>query len=158
MTIENVTSPIDFNTEQAPLAPAKIPDEETSRPDILANVKVTPLSPAQDKTKTIVEKIKEVANPILKAGISAFLYWVNPSLFAIGFIAGIVFDDHIRSAIQKISNVWKNQELAGCLFGSFACALSLPVSLAAASLLWSAHFGTLMHPSWDETMQKLPGL
>lgn len=109
-----------------------------------------------EKAHAIIEKVKGVAHLILKASISAFLYWVNPSLFAIGFIAGVVFDEHVRNAIQKIKSVWKNQELAGCLIGSFACTLSLPVSLAAASLLWSAHFGSIIHPSLDEIIQMPP--
>ncbi|HEV8051220.1 MAG TPA: hypothetical protein VGP47_01910 [Parachlamydiaceae bacterium] len=92
----------------------------------------------------IVEKVKKVAQFILTVGISALLYWMNPSLFAIGFISGIIFDDQVRVAIQKIKDVWNNQKLVGTLFGSFACALSMPVTLATASLLWSAHFGSLM--------------
>lgn len=129
--------------------------------NIFAKIKVNSSSLAPlfaKKIKFIADKVKEVASPILKASISAFLYWVNPSLFAIGFIAGIVFDDHVSYAIQKIKNVWKNQELTGCLIGSFACALSLPVSLAAASLLWSAHLGSLMHPSLDEMIQRPPAV
>jgi hypothetical protein len=156
MTIENLIGPLNFNE---PLA--KISDEVSEQhTDFFARIKAQydTLAPTLRKqAEPIIEKVKEVANPILKAGITAFLYWVNPSLFAIGFIGGIVFDEHVRYAIQKIKNVWKNQELAGCLIGSFACALSLPVSLAAASLLWSAHFGSFMHPSADETTQMPPG-
>lgn len=99
-----------------------------------------------DKIKPIIEKVKQVALFILKVGISALLYWVNPSLFAIGFIAGIILDDQVRVAIQKIKNVWSSQKIAGTLLGGFACTLSMPVTLATASLLWSAHLGSLMTP------------
>lgn len=156
MTIENLASPIGF---AAPLF--KISTEKASHINIFAKIKVNydSLAPLfREKVKPIIEKVKKIAHLILKASIGVFLYWVNPSLFAIGFFAGIVFDDHIRYAIQKIKNVWKNQELTGCLIGSFACALSMPVSLAAASLLWSAHLGSLMHPSLDEMTQKLPAV
>jgi hypothetical protein len=95
----------------------------------------------------VTEKVKQIAQFILKAAFTSFLYWVNPSLFAIGFIAGIILDDQVRCAIQKIKNVWVNQKLAGCLFGTFACGLSMPVTLATASLLWSAHFGSLITPN-----------
>ena len=97
----------------------------------------------RDKILHIAEKVKQVALFILTIAVTVLLYWVNPSLFAIGFIAGIIFDEQIREAIQKIKDVWNNQKLVGTLFGSFACALSMPVTLATASLLWSAHFGSL---------------
>ena len=120
-----------------------------------------------NKISCVIEKVKQVAQFILKASLSAFLYWVNPSLFAIGFIAGIVIDDQVRCAIQKIKAVWKNQKITGTLLGGFACALSLPVSLATASILWSAHLGSLVtaeaqkrfnYPSADEKTQMLPAI
>lgn len=103
-----------------------------------------PSGPFIDKIKQVVEKVKHVALIILNVGFSALLYWVNPSLFAIGFIAGIIIDDHVRSAIQKIKDVWVNQKITGMIFSGFACALSMPVSLAAASLLWSARLGSII--------------
>ena len=108
------------------------------------------------KFHPLIDKVKEVARSVLNATISAFFYWVNPSLFAIGFITGIIIDDKVRYAIQKIKSVWKNQTLKGCLIGTFACGLSLPVTLATATLLWSADFGSLMHSSEDETNQTSP--
>lgn len=117
----------------------------------------------RDKVKHVVEKVKQVAIVILSVALSTFLYWVNPSLFAIGFIAGIILDDQVRCAIQKIKDVWKSQKLAGTLFGGLACTLSMPVTIATASLLWSAHLGSLMsaeaqrilkgRPSADEMIQ-----
>jgi hypothetical protein len=157
MTIENFISPLDFSDKQASS------DEIPFHVHFLANLKakcvsLKPMISPLIEAGPIIEKVKEVAQTILKATISVFLYWVNPSLFAIGFIAGIIIDDQVRCAIQKIKSVWKNQELTGCLLGTFACALSMPVALAAASLLWSAHFGSLMHPSADETIQMPPGV
>lgn len=97
-----------------------------------------------DKIRCVAEKVGKVALLALALGITALLYWVNPSLFAIGFIAGVVFDEQVKEAIQKIKDVWNNQKIVGTLFGVFACGLSMPVTLATASLLWSAHFGSLM--------------
>lgn len=97
-----------------------------------------------DKVKNVMEKVKQVALFILKTAISVLLYWVNPSLFAVGFMAGIIFDDQVRYAIQKIKDVWKTQKFTGTLFGGIACVLSMPVSIASASLVWSAHLGSLM--------------
>lgn len=104
----------------------------------------TSSSSFMDKIRYVAEKVKKVALLALTVGITALLYWVNPSLFAIGFIAGIIFDEQVREAIQRIKDVWNNQKLVGTLFGAFACGLSMPVTLATASLLWSAHFGSMM--------------
>lgn len=110
------------------------------------NVKITKnlYSSLKEKICSIAQKVGKVALLALAVGVTALLYWVNPSLFAMGFIAGIIFDEQVREAIQKIKDVWNNQKIIGTLFGVFACGLSMPVTLATASLLWSAHFGSLM--------------
>ena len=96
------------------------------------------------KMSHLLEKIKEIASFILRFSISALFYWVNPSLFAIGFIGGMIFNDQTHCSIKKIKEVWKNQKIIGTFIGSFACVLSLPVTLATASILWSAHMGALL--------------
>lgn len=119
----------------------------------------------------LLEKIVNVVKVIFKAAVSIFLYWTNPSLFAIGFIAGIIFDDHVEFAIQKIKNIWKSQPWSFSLLGGFASALSLPVTLATGSFLWAANWGSVMSreatrilkaqvgfkwdPSADETTETL---
>ena len=115
----------------------------------LASMQIKPIAKAapssfKAKMNFLIEKIKQVASLILTVSISALLYWVNPSLFAIGFITGIIIDDHVRCAIQKIKDVWTNQKFTGTFIGGFACALSMPVTLAAASILWSANLGACM--------------
>lgn len=155
-----------------PLLPSKTPGEKIPMAgDGVIHTKVclnekSPSSWLLEKLKNVVKKVERVALFILNAAVSTMLYWVNPSLFAIGFIAGIILDDQVTHSIQKIEDVWKSQKLAGTLLGGFACALSLPVTLATASLLWSAHLGSLMsteaqkilkkHPSLDEKTQKPP--
>jgi len=104
----------------------------------------------------LIQKVVKVATITL---VSAFFFWINPSLVAISFIAGIIFDEHVEMATQKIKNVWKNQAVTGCIIGTFACALALPVTIATASILWSANFGSFLskpNPSEGEKIQKLP--
>lgn len=112
-----------------------------------------------DQVWCVVQKVEEVASFVIASALSALLFWVNPSLFAFGFFAGIIFDENVETAIQKIKNVWINQKVAGCIFGTFACWISLPVTLATASMLWPAHLGSLLsrhYPSEDEKLQTPP--
>lgn len=118
----------------------------------------------RSKVNLVIEKVKQATFYILTALISAALYWINPSLFAIGFIAGIIMDAHTKVAIEKITDVWKRQKVTVTLFGSVACGLSLPATLATAAVLWSANLGSLWsaetqrklkgHPALGETSQK----
>ena len=96
------------------------------------------------KLKHVIEKVKDVACLILTLAFHALLYWVNPTLFSIGFFAGIIFDDQVGHTMQKIDDVWKVQKLKGILLGGVACALSLPVAFATTSLLCSARFGSFV--------------
>jgi hypothetical protein len=96
----------------------------------------------------IWQKICNVAKTIFKAALSVFLYWTNPTIFSIGFLAGVIRDDQVRQVIQKITGVWNTlwnaQPLSISFFGGLAGFLSLPVTLAASSLLWAAHLGSIM--------------
>jgi len=159
-------------TSSNPSEGIKAAHDKVPTPQYLSDTKATIASKAistslMEKIHPITEKIKEVALLILAVAVSAFLFWVNPSIFAIGFISGIIFDDQVKNAIQKIKNIWMNQKLTGCILGTIACFLSLPVTLATASFLWSAHLGTSWidqnlqtkqegHPSADGTTQKSP--
>ena len=91
---------------------------------------------------TILQRIAKVASIVFKAIISFFLYWINPSLFSLGFILGIVADDQCKKGIEKIHNVWKSQPWSVCILGVAACILSLPVTLGTSSCLWGAYLGS----------------
>ena len=88
----------------------------------------------------LLQKIKEVAKFIFMTSLSLFLYWTNPSLFAMGFITGIIYDDQVREMIKKIQIIWMTQTWKSCIF-VVASFLSLPVTLAAGSFIWGAHLG-----------------
>ena len=105
------------------------------------------------KSNCLVTKIKDIACVILNFSISGLFYWLNPSLFAIGFMAGMILNEQTKDSIQKIKEVWKNQRLFGTFIGSLACVLSLPVTLATASILWSAHMGALLS---EEAQKQVP--
>ena len=81
------------------------------------------------------QKISKVASIIFKAILTVFLYWINPSIFALGFVIGIVADEQSRKGIEKISKVWRSQPWSMCLIGGAAAFLSLPITTAAGTFL-----------------------
>lgn len=91
-----------------------------------------------------LQKVWNVAVLVFKGALSLFFYWTNPSLFAIGFITGIVLDDKVRFAIRKIKDVWKTQPWGMTIIGGVASFFSLPVSIAAGSIFWAANIGSKM--------------
>lgn len=95
-----------------------------------------------EKDLPLIEKIKNVANFVFKALIGASLYWINPSLFAIGFIAGIAFDKKMHHTLNKIAHIWQTNSVSTCALLGFAAFLSLPVTLATASILCGGHLGS----------------
>lgn len=112
-----------------------------------------------DNIKHLVEKVKQVALFILKASLSAFLYWMNPSFFAMGFVGGIAFDEKVQHLVEKIQAVWKHLSCFEAAVGCFFCGLSLPVTMVTTTLLWSAYLGAKTYQnssvtSSDERLQK----
>lgn len=140
-----------------------IPSEKLPNLNDLHNFTAKPINDgtAPSFWDKVIEKVKEVALVVFVVAISSLLFWVNPTICAFGFLAGIIFEDQVRSAIQKIKDVWSSQKVTGALITTVACALSMPVTLATASLLWSAHFGSLLseelHPLSNEN-EKNPHL
>ena len=137
-----MSNPIDYNFKPFTGSETVVnsDNEYTPNSNDLRKIKASPIS-----TKTsLIEKIKEIASFVLTVAVGSFLFWVNPTIFALGFLAGIIFDDQVREAIQKIKSVWNRQKLANCIICTVAGALSLPVTLATASLLWSAHLGSML--------------
>jgi len=97
-----------------------------------------------EQKPSIWQKIWDIAQNIFNAAVGIIFYWTNPSLFAVGFIAGIIFDDHVADVIRKIKNIWNTQPLSFSFLGGFASFLSLPVTLATSSILWAANLGSMM--------------
>lgn len=91
----------------------------------------------------LLQKISEIAKTVLFAGICLFLYWTNPTLFAIGFIAGIIYDESVQQAIDKIKAYWLTLNWKSSLIGGIASFLSLPVTFAAGSIFLGAYLARI---------------
>lgn len=111
-------------------------------------------------TKLLFQKIWNIvtavfSNVIVQASLGALFYWINPTLFAVGFIAGIFFDEQVASGIEKIKNVWKTQPFALSLVFIGAGYLVLPVVFGASSLLGGAHLGSTMSQNAQKKLNPL---
>lgn len=102
-----------------------------------------PVQPAQsEQGESLFSRICSVAFTVFKIAAAAALYWLNPTLFAASLFVGIIFDKHVDKAITKVKNVWKDNFLITGAITGFAAVLSLPVTLAAGSVLMGAHAGS----------------
>lgn len=132
----------------------KKPPEDTKKPSVDS-------SSWQRRCTTI----KEVAINVFKLTTTIAVYWINPSLFALGFIAGVVIDGmqtrklmkpiidsiHIQPVVHRVKEViedmrkiWNTQTWGSmCLLGLGAF-LALPVAMAATSFGVGAYVGSKM--------------
>jgi hypothetical protein len=111
------------------------------------------LSKISKKQPTLLEKICKVAQIVFSGLLSIFLYWVNPSLFAIGFVTGILFDDKITETMKKICAIWNAQPWSICVLLGGAALLSLPVTLATCTSLWGSYLGSTLSQESQKELQ-----
>lgn len=137
-----------FSTNQTDLSSA---NSTELVPLLFSNRKLTEVTPKSDAViflnnhcPALLKKIWEVAKLVFFTSIGLFLYWTNPTLFAMGFITGIIYDENVRNAIKKIKMIWVTQTWKSCLIGGVASFLSLPVTLATSSFIWGAQLGYRM--------------
>lgn len=110
----------------------------------------TPAVPAQEKPKSLLQKIWNVVKIILKAIAATALFIVTPAVFAIGFIIGLVWDKKVQETVDKIILVWKKQTWIASIIVGAAAFLALPITLAAASFLAGAKLASQMSLSAQE--------
>lgn len=89
----------------------------------------------------ITGKVLEVATLITKIAVACFLYWMNPTLFAVGFVLGMIFPEKMEKTIHKIKEIWNRQPISMMVLLGTAAVLSLPVFMATASVLMGGYAG-----------------
>ena len=109
---------------------------------------------ADGKIKNITSKVWDVVKVIFSTAMSVSLFLINPSLFTVGFIIGVVWNEQTRHAIDKIQLVWKTQPWGMSIIAGVASFISLPVSLAATSFLWAANWGSILSSNAQEILKK----
>ncbi|MEI8124998.1 MAG: hypothetical protein WCG42_04535 [Parachlamydiaceae bacterium] len=105
----------------------------------------------------LIAKIKDVAHFTFKGLLNIALYWLNPSLYAIGFLGGVVFEKQANHAIDKINSVWKKQHWQTCSLLTLGCIISKPIVLAAGSILCGAQLGAHLQNSVATAEDGTPG-
>lgn len=92
--------------------------------------------------KNIVQKITWCVSYALSMLIKGLFFVSNPSLFALGFIGGIIWDE-TSFALDRIRLVWAKQSgfFMTAVFAG-GCFLTLPVVVSVTSFLWAAEIGS----------------
>lgn len=98
----------------------------------------------QNKWSSILEKIWNVTKIILVGLIGVAMFATNPTLFAIGFIAGVIWDKKVQEIVEKVKGIWKSQPWSVLILTGIASFLALQVTWAAGSVLFAANLGCQM--------------
>lgn len=96
------------------------------------------------KWQKIAATIGDIAKKTLFGLLGTAFFLTNPSIFAIGFIVGIVWEDKVKEAVDKVILIWKKQTWGMVLITGVASFLSLQVTWAAASFLYATNLGSLL--------------
>lgn len=103
-----------------------------------------------EKVKDIGWKVWEAVKAIFYVLAGVGLFIANPSLFAIGVAAGVVFDAKVKEIADKITAIYQQQQwkvLALVTIGAF---FSLPVTAGALALGFGSHLGYSLIPERQE--------
>lgn len=89
-------------------------------------------------------KVFEVAKTIIKVVACLFLYYMNPTLFAVGFVLGALYPKKMEETVEKINKIFEDSKkiFPLMLVIGFGALLSLPVFLATASVLMGGYAGS----------------
>lgn len=99
-----------------------------------------------EKVKDIGWKVWEAVKAIfyLLAGVALFI--ANPSLFAIGAAAGVIFDDKVKEIADKITTIYNTQQWKVLTLTAIGAFFSLPVTAGALAIGFGAHLGYSLLP------------
>lgn len=98
--------------------------------------------------KKIAEKVMVVSLVIFAAALTLALWWINPTIFAVGFIAGFLWSDQVNVLIDRIKEKLQDKKIIvfvvipGILLAGY---LHLPVVICAVTALWGAYMGSLLY-------------
>jgi len=86
-----------------------------------------------------VEKIQEMALPVLQFSVGTILFLTNSSLFVLGAVAGAVFPEPLNSAIERINGIWQGQSMFFKATVITGVVIAWPISLALSSFFIGAY-------------------
>ena len=110
----------------------------------------------REKAKKVCCAIWEVVKKILVALAAMILFYINPILFFVSFLAGVICSKQVDKILQKVEKVWKYTLpilIAVCVVAAF---FVIEVPVAAAAVLVGAAIGSWLYKKADEN-QKISG-
>lgn len=126
----------------------------------------TVLGLIEEGMPSLLQSVKSLTNGVAlnilaQVGISSMLFYLHHNLFTLGFIAGFVYDNQFKEVEKKVNEVYMKQQtsLQQVLFfggGAFIAILTMPASIAIASLYDSARWGALLSESRLSNNQAQP--
>lgn len=110
-------------------------------------------SESDSKKTTLASKIAYIAKNILIAVVGLALFATNTTVFAIGFISGIVADKATEKMIARIKTFWNQLPWAALVVTGIGAFFALEVTMAASTFLFAANLGSKVYQH-AESMEK----
>ena len=91
--------------------------------------------------ETLIQKMMHICWQIFSGVIKLGLYVINPSIFTLGFVAGIIWNDSYY-ALERVGLVLRRQPWYAQILTIAGGAMALPVTVATTSFLLAADMGS----------------
>lgn len=98
----------------------------------------------KSKWSSILNKIWSVTKLIFIGLLGVAMFATNPTVFAIAFIGGVIWDKKVQETVEKVMDIWKSQPWSVLILTGIASFLSIQVTWAAGSILYAANLGRMM--------------
>lgn len=136
-----MSDPIDNRTRFASLSAGDIKrqtDAQEIKPDDIQETKSSKKGKFKAFVVNTAKKILKFLKLLFITGASVVLYSANPSLFALGFVVGLVVDGKVREIVAKVQRICAAKPWVVIVIGvgSF---LALPITIATASFVCGAY-------------------
>ncbi len=125
------------DTMYRPLPIARTPTEHA----FLRKFKHPPRYGAHRDQISLIKIISQVFWTLLEIG----LFILQPNLFALGFICGIVWDETCHAAVEKIKTVWNEQDFPTKILIGLGSLMALPAVILTSCFLVAAGIGGRCH-------------
>jgi len=110
----------------------------------------------EEEWKSRFAKIWNVASKIFFVLMHTLCYAMNPTLYCIAFVAGVIYCHQVHELVQKVQswcrrNPWPSLTIAGV--AGFLC---IQVAWASVSVLFAAHLGAALSQNEEKILNQSP--
>ena len=103
----------------------------------------------KQKVKKLFSRVWDIVCVIFKAMTLAVLLFINPTIFALSFAVGAIWDEEAKRIVNKIEHLVTTQKLFSGMCLAAGAFIALPVTLAALTIYGGLRLGVYMNSEVD---------